>query len=346
MTTTMAVRIHALGGPDRLRWEEIPVAEPGPGEVLIREEAVGLNYADTYRRRGPYPLPSLPAVIEVEASGVVEAVGPPAAGEPLAADSPGFAPGDRVAYGGVQGGYCVRRVIAADRLVRIPGTLDFASIAAVMLKGMTAWYLCCRTYRPRAGEPVLVHAAAGGVGTILTQWCKALGAVVIGTVGSPAKARMAREFGCDHVILYEEEDYVERVDRITGGEGVPVAFDGVGAATFEDSLSRLSRFGMMISYGNASGVVPPFRILRLMDKCLTVTRPSVFLHVERRRDLEEAAGALFEHIEAGRIRICIGQRFPLSQAAEAHRALESRQTLGCTVLIPGRFRLDLPFRPC
>ena len=324
----MAIRIHRLGGPELLRWEEIAIADPGPGEVLVRQEAVGLNYADTYRRRGIYPLESLPAVIGVEAAGVVEAVGP------RADDDPVFRPGDRVAYGGVQGAYCERGVIPAHRLVRIPDGIDFENAAAVILKGMTSWYLCRRTYRLSAGETVLVHAAAGGVGTILSQWCKALGAVVIGTAGSAEKARMARENGCDHVILYEEEEFVERVREVTGGKGVPVVFDGVGAATFEGSLRCLSSFGTMISYGNASGVVPPFQILRLMDKCLTLARPSVIAHVERRTDLEAATGALFGHIEAGRIRVAIGQRFPLAEAAEAHRALESRRTRGCTVLLP------------
>ena len=328
MKTTMAIRIHGLGGPELLRWEEIAIADPGPGEVLVRQEAVGLNYADTYRRRGIYPLSSLPAVIGVEAAGVVEAVGP------RVDDDPVFRPGDRVAYGGVQGAYCERRVIPAHRLVRIPDRIDFENAAAVILKGMTSWYLCRRTYRLSAGETVLVHAVAGGVGTILSQWCKALGATVIGTAGSAEKARLARENGCDHVILYEEDDFVERVREITGGEGVPVVFDGIGAATFEGSLRCLSSFGMMISYGNASGVVPPLNILRLMDKCLTLARPSVIAHVERRTNLVAAAGALFGHIEAGRIRVAIGQRFRLAEAAEAHRALESRQTRGCTVLLP------------
>ena len=328
MNTTNAIRIHELGGPEALRWEEVEVRDPGPGEVLVRHEAVGLNFIDTYHRSGLYPVPPLPAVIGMEAAGVVEAAGAPADGEPA------FRAGDRVAYGSMLGGYCGRRVMPAGRLVRIPDGVDAAAAAAAMLKGMTSWYLCRRTYRVSAGETVLVHAAAGGVGTILSQWCKNLGANVIGTAGSAEKGRVAREHGCDHVILYKEEDFVERVREITGGEGVPVVFDGVGAATFEGSLKCLARFGMMITFGNASGAVPPFNLLRLSAKCLTVARPSLMPYVERREDLEEAAGELLGHIQAGDIRITIGQRFALKEAAEAHRALESRQTQGCTVLVP------------
>ncbi len=325
---TKAVRIHELGGPEVLRWEEVPLADPGSGEVLVRHEAVGLNFIDTYHRSGLYPVPSLPTAIGMEAAGVVEAVGPPAG------NGPSFQPGDRVAYGFGLGAYCERRVMPTDQLVPIPGGVDSETAAAAMLKGMTSWYLCRRTYRLSAGETVLVHAAAGGVGTILSQWCKALGTTVIGTVGSAGKARVAREHGCDHVILYKEEDFVERVAEITGGQGVPVVFDGVGKATFDGSMECLGRFGMMIAFGNASGAVPPLNLLRLSAKGITVARPSLKPYIDRREDLEEAAGELLGHIDAGRIRITIGQRFPLDQAAEAHRALESRQTHGCTVLVP------------
>lgn len=337
MNTTMAIRIHEPGGPEVLRWEEVEVPDPGPGEVLVRHEAVGLNYADIYHRSGLYPLPSmlpagLPAVVGAEAAGAVEAVGPspasPADGGHV------FQPGDRVAYCYSRGAYCVRRVVPANRLVRLPDSVGFEHAAAATLKGVTARYLCRRTCGLRAGETVLVHAAAGATGTILSQWCKALGANVIGTAGNPEKGRLAREHGCDHVILYEDEDFVERVREITGGKGVPVVYDGVGAATFDGSLQCLSHSGMMISYGNASGVVPPFDLLRLASKCLTVARPSVMAHVERGADLEEAAAELFGHIESGRIRVTIGQRFPLAEAAEAHRALEARRTRGCTVLLP------------
>ncbi len=334
MNTTSAIRLHDLGGPETLRWEEIPVADPGLGEVLIRQEAIGLNYGDIYRRRGIRATASLPAVIGVEAAGVVEAVGPTA--EDAESDHSGssFQIGDRVGYCTELGAYCKRRVVPARRLIQIPNGLDFEYAAAAMLSGMTAWYLCRRTYHVMAGEPVLVHAAAGSVGTILSQWCKALNATVIGTVGSEAKARMARENGCDHVILYDEEDFVKRVEEITGGEGVPVVFDGVGAATFDDSLRCLRTFGTMIAFGNTSGAVMPLNLQRLMDKSLNLTYPSAMTHLAQRTDLIEAAAALFGYVVTGRIRIAIGQRFQLADAAAAHQALESRQTVGSTVLIP------------
>ena len=327
MNTTNAIRIHELGGPEVLRREEVALPEPGPGEVLVRHEAIGLNFIDTYHRSGLYPVPSLPTVIGMEGAGVVEAVGPAGA-------APSFQVGDRVAYGFGLGSYCERRVMPTGQLVPIPDGVDSETAAAAMLKGMTSWYLCRRTYPLSAGETVLVHAAAGGVGTILSQWCKALGATVIGTAGSAEKGEVAREHGCDHVILYKEEDFVERVREITGGEGVPVVFDGVGKATFDGSMECLARFGMMITFGNASGAVPPLNLLRLSAKGITVARPSLAPYIERRADLEEAAGELLGHIEAGRIRLTIGQRFPLAEAAQAHRALESRQTHGCTVLVP------------
>ena len=334
MNTTMAVRIHELGGPEFLRWEKVPLPDPRPGEVLVRHQAIGLNFIDTYHRSGLYPVPSLPTAIGMEGAGVVEAVGP--AGGRGSPDGQGaaFRVGDRVAYGFGLGAYSERRVMPTDQLVPIPDGVDSETAAAAMLKGMTSWYLCRRTYRLGAGETVLVHAAAGGVGTILCQWCKALGATVIGTVGSAEKGGVARDHGCDHVILYKEEDFVERVAGITGGEGVPVVFDGVGKATFDGSMECLSRFGMMITFGNASGAVPPLNLLRLSAKGITVARPSLKPYIERREDLEEAAGELLGHIEAGRIRITVGQRYPLAEAAEAHQALESRGTQGCTVLVP------------
>ncbi len=311
-----------------MRWEQVSLPEPGPGEALVRHEAVGLNFIDTYHRSGLYPVPSLPAVLGMEAAGVVEAVGPPIS------DGQILRPGDRIAYGSVLGAYSERRVLPADQLVRVPAEVSSEDAAAAMLKGMTSWYLCRRTHRVRADETVLVHAAAGGVGTILCQWCKALGANVIGTVGSAVKGRLARERGCDHVIFYKEEDFVRRVREITDGAGVPVVFDGVGEATFDGSMECLARFGTMITFGNASGPVPPLNLLRLSAKAITVARPSLKPYIERRADLEEAAGELLEHIRAGRIRLTVGQRFPLSEAARAHRALESRQTRGCTVLLP------------
>ena len=328
MNTTMAIRIHGLGGPEMLRWEEVAIPDPGLGEVLVRHEAVGLNFIDTCHRSGLYPVPSLPTAIGMEGAGVVEEAGPPGGAGPT------FQPGDRVAYGFGLGAYCERRVMPVGQLVPIPDGVDSETAAAAMLKGMTSWYLCRRTYRLSEGETVLVHAAAGGVGTILSQWCKALGATVIGTAGSAEKGEVAREHGCDHVILYKEEDFVERVHEITGGEGVPVVFDGVGKATFDGSMECLGRFGMMITFGNASGAVPPLNLLRLSAKGLSVARPSLKPYIERREDLEEAAGELLGHIQAGRIRLTVGQRFPLAEAAEAHRALESRRTQGCTVLLP------------
>ena len=334
MNTTMAIRIHGLGGPEMLRWEEVTIPDPGPGEVLVRHDAVGLNFIDTYHRSGLYPVPSLPTEIGMEAAGVVEAVGPPGGAGPMAGARPSFQPGDRVAYGFGLGAYCERRVMPTGQLVRIPDGVDSETAAAAMLKGMTSWYLCRRTYRLSEGETVLVHAAAGGVGTILSQWCHLLGATVIGTAGSAEKGEVAREHGCDHVILYKEEDFVERVREITGGEGVPVVFDGVGKATFDGSMECLGRFGMMITFGNASGAVPPLNLLRLSAKGLSVARPSLKPYIERREDLEEAAGELLGHIQAGRIRVTVGQQFALKDAAEAHRALESRRTQGCTVLRP------------
>ena len=343
MNTTNAIRIHELGGPEVLRREEVALPEPGPGEVLVRHEAIGLNFIDTYHRSGLYPVPSLPTAIGMEGAGVVEAVGPAGNGRrdasgdgaaEAAGDAPRFQPGDRVAYGFGLGSYCERRVMPTGQLVPIPDGVAAETAAAAMLKGMTSWYLCRRTYRLSAGETVLVHAAAGGVGTILSQWCKTLGATVIGTAGSAEKGEVARDHGCDHVILYKEEDFVQRVREITGGEGVPVVFDGVGKATFDGSMECLARFGMMITFGNASGAVPPLNLLRLSAKGITVARPSLAPYIERRADLEEAAGELLGHIEAGRIRLTIGQRFPLAEAADAHRALESRQTHGCTVLVP------------
>ena len=337
--TTRAIQIHRTGGPDVLSWEEVPLPDPGPGQALGRQTAVGLNFIDTYHRSGLYPVPELPAIVGMEAAGVVEAVGD-GVGEAVghgAADHPSApspAPGDRVAYVGELGAYAERRVVPADQLVPIPDGVSDEVVATALLKGMTAWYLVRRTHRLRAGETVLVHAAAGGVGTILSQWCKLLGAKVIGTVGSRAKGEIARAHGTDHVVHYDEEDFVERVLALTDGEGVPVVYDGVGAATFDGSLECLARFGMMITFGNASGAVPPFNLLRLAAKGLSVARPSLKPYVERPEDLREAAGELLGHIEAGRIRLTIGQRFPLREAARAHAALESRETTGCTVLVP------------
>ena len=328
--STMAIRIHELGGPEVLRWESVEVGEPGPGEVLVRHLAVGLNFIDTYHRSGLYPVEPLPAVLGMEASGVVEALGPAAPG----GGGPTLEVGNRVAYGSVRGAYCERRVLPAGRLVKLPDAVEHETAASAMLKGLTSWYLARRLHAVCRGDTVLVHAAAGGVGTILCQWCKALGATVIGTVGSAEKARLAGESGCDHTINYTEEDFVERVREITGGHGVPVVYDGVGEATFDGSMECLARFGMMATFGNASGPVPPFNILRLSPKALTLARPTLGPFIDHREDLEEGAGELFGLIESGQMRITVGQRFPLAEAAMAQRALEARETKGCTVLVP------------
>lgn len=320
-----AVRIHETGGPEVLRWEEVDLAPPGPGEVRLQQAAVGLNFIDTYHRSGLYPL-ALPAVLGVEGVGVVEALGP---------DVSGLQVGDRVAYAGPLGGYAQERNVPADRLVPVPEGIEDAQAAAIMLQGMTAWFLLRRTHRVQPGETILVHAAAGGVGMIACQWARCLGATVIGTVGSEEKADLARRHGCEHTILYRTEDFPARVRAITGGQGVPVVYDGVGKATFEGSLDCLSPMGLMVSYGNASGAVPPVDLLKLATKgSLFLTRPTLFTYVAKREDLLEAARELFEAVLSGAIRIPVHQVRPLREAAEAHRDLEARRTTGSTVLLP------------
>ena len=321
-----AVRIHATGGPEVLSWEAVDVGEPGPGEVRIRHTAVGLNYIDTYHRSGLYPL-ELPSGIGMEAAGVVAAVGP-------GVDD--LAVGDRVAYAsGPLGAYADERLMPADRVVRLPDGIDERTAAAALLKGLTAWYLLRRTYPVAAGETILFHAAAGGVGLIACQWAKGLGATVIGTVGSEAKAELAREHGCDHVIDYRREEVAERVREITDGAGVPVVYDGVGKDTWTGSLDSLARFGMMVSFGNASGAVPPIAPVELSAKgSLYLTRPTVMHYTAVREDLVAGANELFEVIEDGTVSIEVNQTYSLADAAEAHRDLEARKTTGSTVLLP------------
>lgn len=321
-----AIRIHATGGPEVLSWEAVAVGEPDPGEVRIRHTAVGLNYIDTYHRSGLYPL-ELPSGIGMEAAGVVVAVGP-------GVDGPRV--GDRVAYAsGPLGAYADERLMPADRVVRLPDGIDERTAAAALLKGLTAWYLLCRTYRVSAGETILFHAAAGGVGLIACQWAKGLGATVIGTVGSEAKAELARAHGCDHVIDYRREDVAERVRDITGGAGVPVVYDGVGRDTWAGSLDSLARFGLMVSFGNASGAVPPIAPVELSAKgSLYLTRPTVMHYTAAREDLTAGAGELFEAIEDGTVSIEVNQVYPLADAAQAHRDLEARKTTGSTILLP------------
>ena len=319
---THAIRVHELGGPEVLKWEEIEVGEPGPGEVKIRQEAAGLNYIDVYHRTGLYPQP-LPFTPGTEGAGVLESIGP---------DVSGLSPGDRVAYAGPVGGYAEERLIAADRLIKLPHAISSEQAAAMMLQGMTAHMLLRSVHRVQRGETILIHAAAGGVGLIVCQWAKALGATVIGTVGSDAKAELARAHGCDHPIVYTRQDFVAEVDRITGGAKLPVVYDSVGKDTFLQSLDCLAPRGMMVTFGNSSGPVDPIEPGILAQKgSLFLTRPTLFTYSARRADLETAARELFEVVESGKVKIEVKQRFALKDAAEAHRALEDRQTSGSTV---------------
>jgi len=319
-----AIRIHETGGPEVLNWEEVPTGEPGPGEVRLRQEAVGLNFIDVYHRTGLYPQ-DLPFTPGVEGAGIVEAVG---------ADVDELSPGDRVAYGGPIGGYAEERLIPADRLVRLPDAISSEQAAAIMLQGMTAHMLLRSVHAVQSGETILVHAAAGGVGLILCQWAKALGATVIGTVGSDEKAALARAHGCDYPIVYTRQDFVAEVARITAGAKVPVVYDGVGRDTFMKSLDCLAIRGLMASFGNASGAVEPIEPNILAHKgSLFLTRPTLYHYTLQRADLEEAARDLFAVVLSGHVKIEIGQRFALRNAAEAHRALEGRLTTGSTILV-------------
>jgi NADPH2:quinone reductase len=321
-----AIRIHAHGGPEVLRWEAVAASDPGRGEVLIRQTAIGLNFIDVYERTGLYP-GALPSGLGREGAGVVEAVGPRVRG---------FKPGDRVAYASHQpGAYAQERTIAADRLVRIPEGVSDRLAAAAMLKGLTAWFLLRRTHRVARGETVVVHAAAGGVGLILSQWARQLGANVVGVVGSDAKAEVARAHGCHHVLVLGRDDLPAHVRTLTGGQGAHVVYDSVGKDTFTASLDSLRPLGMMVTYGNASGPVPPFAPLELARRgSLFLTRPTLFHYVARRAELERGARELFEVIGQGAVRIEIGQSYALQDVAQAHRDLEARRTIGSTVLIP------------
>jgi NADPH2:quinone reductase len=320
-----AMRVHEYGGPEKLCWEEVQVGEPGPGQVRVRNTAVGLNFIDTYQRSGLYPM-SLPFTPGSEGAGVVEAVGPKV--KELKA-------GDRVAYSGPVGAYAEVLLRPAERLVKIPAWLDDKTAAAMMLKGLTAQYLLRRTYRVKKGETILVHAAAGGVGQILCQWARHLGATVIGTVGSEAKAVLAKKAGCRHVVVTAREKFVDRVKEVTRGRGVPVVYDGVGKDTFMDSLDCLQPRGLMVSFGNASGAVPPFNPGILAQKgSLFLTRPTLLHYTATREELLAAARELFAVVKGGKVRIHVNQTYRLSDAAQAHRELEARKTTGSTVLIP------------
>lgn len=323
---TKAIRIHEQGGAELMRWEDVEVGAPGEGEARVRHTAVGLNYIDVYQRAGVYKLP-MPMILGLEGAGVVEEVGTGVAD---------LKAGQRVAYAGVPpGAYTEERLIPAHRLVALPDGIDDQRGAAMMLKGMTAQYLIRRTYRVQDGDTILVHAAAGGVGLILCQWAKHLGATVIGTVGTDEKAELARANGCAHAIVYSRENVAERVREITGGEGVPVAYDSVGQATFEGSIDSLRPLGMMVSFGNASGPLAPLDSGLLAAKgSLFFTRPSLMTYTAARQDLLASAGELFDVVTGGQVNIAVNQTYPLKDAAQAHRDLEARKTTGSTVLIP------------
>ncbi len=322
---THAIRIHQTGGPEVLRWEAIEVPAPGVGEVLLRQTAVGLNYIDVYFRTGLYAAPTMPFIPGLEGAGVVEAVGP---------EVTSLAVGDRVAYASAPiGAYAEARLMPADRLVKIPESISDEQAAAMMLQGMTTQYLVRRTYKIQAGDTILVHAAAGGVGLMLCQWAKHLGATVIGTVSSDEKAALARDNGCDYPVIYTREDFQARVLEITNGNKVPVVYDSVGVDTFAKSLDCLAPLGMMVLFGQASGPVPPFELGTLAAKgSLFITRPTLFSYTAKRDDLVTTAQELFEVVSKGVVKIAVNQTYPLAEAAQAQRDLEARKTTGSTVL--------------
>ena len=324
---THAIRIHENGGPEALRWEAVDVPDPGPGEAVIRQTASGLNFIDVYFRIGLYPAPSFPLTIGNEGVGVVEAIGKGVTEVVV---------GDRVTYCMSLGSYAQRRIIGSRFLVKIPDGITDEQAAAVMLKGCTVQYLIRRTHAVQPGETVLFHAAAGGTGLIACQWLKHLGATVIGTVGTREKAELAKAHGCDHPIVYTEESFVDRVKELTGGRGVPVVYDSVGKDTFDDSLRCLQPRGLMVSFGNASGAVEPFRPVLLAQKgSLFLTRPTLANYTSTRQELEETTAELFDVVGSGAVRIEVNQTYALEDAAQAHRDLEARRTTGSTVLLTG-----------
>jgi NADPH2:quinone reductase len=321
-----AIRFHKTGGPEVLVWEDVEVGDPGPGQLRIRQHAIGVNYIDTYQRSGLYPVP-LPSGCGSEGAGVVEAVG---------AGVTEFKPGDRVAYSSAPvGAYAEVRLYPADRAVKLPERITFETAAAMMLKGMTVQYLIKRTFKVQSGMTVLWHAAAGGVGLIACQWLKALGVKVIGTVGSDDKAALARAHGCEQTIVYTRENFVERVKEMTGGRGVPVVYDSVGKTTFMGSLDCLQPLGMMVNFGSASGPPEPLNLGLLAQKgSLFVTRPTLNTYAAKREDLVAIASDLFDVVVSGKVKIEIAQRHALKDAAQAHRDLEGRKTTGSTILLP------------
>lgn len=320
-----AICIHEHGGPEVLQWQEVSIGAPGPGEVKLKQTAVGLNYIDVYHRTGLYPLGDLPATPGMEGAGVVESIG---------AGVTEVEVGDRVAYAGIPpGAYSEERLIPAHRLIKMPDAISDRQAAGMMLQGMTVQYLLRSTFRVQAGDTILMHAAAGGVGLIACQWAKHLGATVIGTVGSQEKAALAKAYGCDHTILYREENIVERVRELTNGEGVPVVYDSIGKDTFEASLDCLRPLGLLVSFGNASGPVQSFDPAILAQKgSLFLTRPTLMAYTAERDNLVESAEELIDVVSNGVVKIEVNQTYPLSEAAQAHRDLEARKTTGSTVL--------------
>jgi NADPH:quinone reductase len=321
-----AIRIHQTGGPEAMRLEEVELAPPAKGEVRLRQHAIGINYLDVYQRTGFYPQASLPFTPGAEGAGEVVEVGP---------SVEGLKPGDRVTYAGPAGAYAEERNIDARFLFKLPRAISYETGAAMMLKGLTAQYLLRQTYRVNEGDTVLVHAAAGGVGLILCQWGKALGATIIGTVGSPEKAKLAKKAGAKHTILYREEDFAKRVSEITKGEKCHVVYDGVGKATFPASLDCLRPFGMFVSFGSASGGIEAFNLGLLAQKgSLIATRPTLFTFLADRSRAEKMARELFRVVADGDVKIQISKRFPLAEASQAHIALEGRETTGSLILMP------------
>ncbi len=321
-----AIRAHKTGGPEVLQLEDITLPQPGPDEILMRNRAIGLNFIDTYFRSGLYPAPRFPFVLGNESAGDVLAVGP---------NVTEFKPGDRVAVVSPLGAYAEERIVPAVNAVALPDAISYEAAASMMLKGLTAEYLLHRTYKVKPGDTILVHAAAGATGLILCQWGKALGATVIGTAGSKDKVELASANGADHVINYREEDFAARVKEITGGKLCDVVYDGVGKDTFMKSLDTLKPFGLMASFGNASGAVEAFNLGILASKgSLYVTRPTLNTHTAKRETMVAMAKNLFDTVASGKVKIAVNATFPLKDAAEAHRALESRGTTGSTVLIP------------
>jgi NADPH2:quinone reductase len=338
ITMPYAIRVHSYGGPEVLKWEDVDVAAPGPGQAKIKQHAAGVNYIDVYHRTGLYPQPSFPFTPGSEGAGEVVAVGEGVTD---------FAPGDRVAYAGSMGGYAEERLIAADRLVKIPNSIDYQTAAAMMLQGLTVRYLFKQTYAVTKDTVMLFHAAAGGVGLIACQWASHIGATIIGTVGSDDKAHLAKNHGATHVINYKSEDFAARVKEMTSGAGVDVVYDSVGRDTFPKSLDCLKPRGLWVSFGNASGPVPPFEIGILSAKgSLYATRPTLATHIATREALQEAASDLMTMVELGRIKIAVKQAYDMADAARAHTDLEGRVTTGSSVLLAeyAERRIPVPSR--